>query len=111
QTGDLDVVFPVKHRDEAGMLGFHFNRMLGRIRELINDNYFMRLKRKEAELYALQSQINPHFLYNTLESIRMTAELNDDHDAADMIHLLGKMLRYSSNVNNEGVRLEEELGH
>jgi len=111
QTGNLDVVFPVKQRDEVGLLGFHFNRMIGRIRDLINDNYHMQLRRKEAELLALQSQINPHFLHNTLESIRMTAEVDDNPEVADMIHLLGKLLRYSVNTRGELVLLADELSH
>jgi len=111
QSGNLDVVFPVKRRDEVGLLGFHFNRMIGRIRDLINDNYHMQLRRKEAELLALQSQINPHFLHNTLESIRMTAEVDDNPEVADMIHLLGKLLRYSVNTRGELVLLGDELSH
>jgi two-component system sensor histidine kinase YesM len=85
--------------------------MIGRIRELINDNYHMQLRRKEAELLALQSQINPHFLHNTLESIRMTAEVDDNPEVADMIQLLGRLLRYSVNTAGEIVRLEDELMH
>ncbi len=111
QTGNLDVVFPVRRRDEVGLLGFHFNRMIGRVRDLINDNYHMQLRRKEAELLALQSQINPHFLHNTLESIRMTAEVDDNPEVADMIHLLGKLLRYSVNTRGELVQLHDELAH
>src|SRR5690606_25229345 len=111
QTGNLDVVFPVRRRDEVGLLGFHFNRMIGRVRDLINDNYHMQLRRKEAELLALQSQINPHFLHNTLESIRMTAEVDDNPEVADMIHLLGKLLRYSVNTRGELVHLHDELSH
>lgn len=111
QAGNLDVSFPVRRQDEIGMLGFHFNRMINRIRELINDNYHMQLRRKEAELLALQSQINPHFLHNTLESIRMTAEVDDNPEVADMIQLLGRLLRYSVNTSGEIVRLEDELMH
>ncbi|NIK80232.1 two-component system sensor histidine kinase YesM [Paenibacillus castaneae] len=111
QEGDFNVQFQVKHRDEVGQLGNQFNRMIVRIDHLIQDIYVMETKKKEAELQALQSQINPHFMYNTLESIRMAAELNDDHIAADMIAILGKLLRYSISDLHEEVTLENEVGH
>lgn len=111
QEGDFSVQFPVKHRDEIGLLGNQFNRMIVRIDELIQDIYLSETKRREAELHALQTQINPHFMYNTLETIRMAAELNDDTPVADMISLLGKQLRYSISSVNEEVTLEKELQH
>lgn len=111
QEGDFNVQFQVKRRDEIGQLGSQFNRMIIRIDELIQDIYGMETKKKEAELHALQSQINPHFMYNTLESIRMAAELNDDEEAADMLAILGKLLRYSISDLNEKVTLQSELNH
>ncbi|MFD2670899.1 cache domain-containing sensor histidine kinase [Marinicrinis sediminis] len=111
QIGDLNVQFQVKHRDEMGQLGNQFNRMLSRIRHLIQDIYEMESQKKEAELHALQSQINPHFIYNTLEAIRMMAEINDDTEAADMISLLGKLMRYSISDLREVVTIEKELEH
>ncbi|MNB89163.1 putative sensor-like histidine kinase [compost metagenome] len=109
QNGDLDVNFLVKRRDEIGLLGHQFNRMLARIRELIEDIYRIEEQKKEAELHALQSQINPHFIYNTLESIRMTAEINDDVEAADMISILGKLLRYSTGEVTGRTTMKQEL--
>ncbi len=111
QNGNLDVRFHVKYNDEVGMLGRHFNEMLNRIKQLIRDVYQVELKKKEIELDALQSQINPHFIYNSLESIRMNAEINDDDETADMIFLLSKLLRYSINRGNERVTLHEEIDH
>lgn len=109
QNGDLEVNFLVKRRDEIGLLGHQFNRMLARIRELIQDIYRIEEQKKEAELHALQSQINPHFIYNTLESIRMTAEINDDVEAADMISILGKLLRYSTGELTGQTTMKQEL--
>ena len=80
QTGKLDVVFPVRRRDEASLIGISFNRMMARIKQLIDDIYTIEKRKKEAELERLQHQINPHFIYNTLETIRMTAVLHDDHE-------------------------------
>lgn len=109
QNGDLEVKFQVIRRDEIGLLGHQFNRMLARIRQLIQDIYRIEEQKKEAELHALQSQINPHFIYNTLESIRMTAELNDDIEAADMISILGKLLRYSTSELSGRTTMKQEL--
>ena len=111
QRGDLSVRFVVRRKDEIGKLGSQFNFMLVRIEELIADIYRIEAQKKEAELGALQSQINPHFVYNTLEAIRMTAELNDDSDSADMIAILGRMLRYSTGDPGGDATVREELEH
>ncbi|PZD94635.1 sensor histidine kinase [Paenibacillus sambharensis] len=111
QQGDFNVKFPVRNRDEIGQLGSQFNRMIVRIDELIQDIYQMEAKKKEAELHALQTQINPHFMYNTLEAIRMVAELNDDDKAADMLAVFGKLLRYSVGSLHQHTTLEREIQH
>lgn len=111
QGGDLEVRFQVRRRDEISLLGHQFNRMLERISQLIRDIYRIEQQKKDAELQALQSQINPHFIYNTLETIRMTAELNDDIEAADMISILGKLLRYSTSDVNGCSTLKQELDY
>ncbi|CAM4457689.1 cache domain-containing sensor histidine kinase [Paenibacillus tarimensis] len=111
QQGDFNVKFPVRNRDEIGQLGSQFNRMITRIDELIQDIYQMEAKKKEAELHALQTQINPHFMYNTLEAIRMVAELNDDDKAADMLAVFGKLLRYSVGNLSQHTTLEREIQH
>ena len=64
---------------------------------------------KQTELTALQSQINPHFLYNTLDSIRGEALCNDDDNVADMIATLGSFFRYSISKNGNMSRLRDEL--
>ncbi|MBP1973845.1 cache domain-containing sensor histidine kinase [Cohnella thailandensis] len=111
QTGNMDVVFPVVRRDEMGLVGSAFNRMIDRVKTLISDIVVMEKRKKEAELQSLQTQINPHFIYNTLESIRMTAVLNDDNEVGEMTRLLGKLLRYSIHAGTETVPLEQEWDH
>ncbi|UKS26783.1 sensor histidine kinase [Paenibacillus sp. HWE-109] len=111
ENGDLDVSYPVQTRDEAGRLGMHFNSMLERMKELIGQVYYIEGRKKEAELSALQNQINPHFLYNTLETIRMTAEINDDEETAEMIAALGKLFRHSTKSTNGVVTLGQEFEH
>lgn len=111
QMGQLDVRFAGNSRDEIGIVGNQFNQMLETIGELIQENYIMAYRKKTAELEALQSQINPHFIYNTLETIRMTAETSHDFEAAEMLVVLGNLLRYSVNRGNESVTLRQELEH
>lgn len=111
QTGNLDVTFPVRRRDEVGLVGSAFNRMIVRVKSLIDDVYQAGRRKNEAELEALQNQINPHFIYNTLESIRMTAVINDDTEVSDMTQLLGKILRYGMGTGTETVPLSKELEH
>lgn len=102
--------------DEIGIMIKTFNLMIESLQRLIHENYEaslkmkdIALKKKEAELYALQSQINPHFLFNTLESIRMKLHNKNDDDATEMIVNLSKILRKSLNWNGEIVLLSEEM--
>lgn len=111
QTGNLDVSFNQKYRDEVGMLGRHFNIMVARVRNLLEEVKTTQTRKKEAEYAALQSQINPHFIYNTLETIRMKAELNDDEEVADMTFTLGKLLRYGVNHEEQLATVGQELEH
>jgi len=111
QEGNFQVKFPVKYRDEVGMLGSQFNRMTVRLDQLVQDIYEMETNKNKAELQALQNQINPHFMYNTLETIRMSAEMNDDSLTSDMIATLGKLLRYSIGSLDGHTVLKDELLH
>lgn len=112
QEGNLQVSFHVKYNDEIGRMGVQFNRMISRINELIAEVKLTNQRKRSAELAALQNQINPHFMYNTLEAIRMTAEMNGVDRVADMTFILSKMLRYSiSSGSMEIVPLRQELEH
>ncbi|ACT02337.1 sensor histidine kinase [Paenibacillus sp. JDR-2] len=111
QSGKLDVMFPIKRRDEVGMVGNAFNRMMARIVSLIDDIYRIEQRKKQIELESLQRQINPHFIYNTLESIRMTAVINDDPEVGQMVQLLGQQLRYSIHAGSETVQAKQEWEH
>lgn len=111
QRGNLDVQLDVKYNDEIGMLGSHFNRMIDRIRQLLEEVYITEKSKQKADILALQNQINPHFIYNTLESIRMLAEMNDDDRVAELTYLLGLQLRYSITRNDEIVTIRQELDH
>lgn len=85
------------------------NRIHSRLRESIDREYIAYMKQKDAEIHALQSQINPHFLYNTLDSIRGLALMNDDVDVADMTEALSVFFRYSIGQKGHIVTLQDEL--
>ena len=111
EKGDLSVRTETKGADEMNQLGLGFNSMIAEIEELVHDVYISNYKKKEAELNALQAQINPHFIYNTLESIRMMAKINGDDDASNMLFVLGKLLRYGINAKKQIVTVREEIDH
>ncbi|BBI31958.1 sensor histidine kinase [Cohnella abietis] len=111
QEGDFMVSFPVRFLDEVGILGVNFNRMIKKIVELINDVQVASFRKQEAEMEALQAQINPHFIYNTLETLRMKALINEDREVSEMALFLGKLLRYSIIKSGEIVTVKQELEH
>ncbi|WP_042462340.1 cache domain-containing sensor histidine kinase [Neobacillus dielmonensis] len=111
EKGDFDVDLPIESSDEVGMLAKSFNSMVLEIKDLIKQNYQIKLQQKEAELYALQSQINPHFMYNTLETIGMAVEEDEEETVVEMVSLLGRMLRYSISNKEKVVTIDQEVQH
>ncbi len=111
EKGNFDVDLKVDSKDEIGLLANSFNSMISKIRELIKENFHIEIRQKQAELYALQSQINPHFMYNTLETISMAVEDNDDDTVVEMVTLLGRMLRFSLSNKNRIVPFNKEVEH
>lgn len=109
--GDFSVKIDIKSKDEIGQLANSFNNMTNQINKLINEILKDKVERKELELQMLQYQINPHFLYNTLESIQMMALINEDEQTSDMAYALGKILRYGISKNHEIVTVREELSN
>lgn len=95
--------------DEIGILVTSYNEMKSRIHDLININYKNKIEQKDLELKQLQNQINPHFIYNTLESIHMMAELNDDEETSIMAEYFGAIIRYSMNRKVNTVKLRDEI--
>ncbi len=111
EKGNLDVRLNFQNRDEVGQLARTFNRMTGQIRNLANEIYKDKIKQKELEIQMLQTQINPHFLYNALESIHMMSEINKDNETSEMSRVLGKILRYGISKNNAIVTVSQEINH
>lgn len=110
QEGSMDMQVGSDDRDEIGMLYRGFGSMMKRIRTLINEVYLGKITQKEAELKALQAQINPHFLNNTLEMMNWQARMNNDIEVCKMIESLGTVLDSSMNRRNDRlVRLADEL--
>lgn len=95
--------------DELGYLSRCFNKMSSEIDNLLNRVYKEQLTRKEAELKALQAQINPHFLFNTLESINWMAQLNDVPEIRDMVTSLSDLMEAGIGKGNPMIPLSKEL--
>jgi two-component system sensor histidine kinase YesM len=109
EQGNFDRRIEVYGKDEFGQLGRGFNKMTEEINRLFNEVFIVGLREKEAELSALQSQINPHFIYNTLESISMMAIRGNNAEVSDMVSALGKLLRYTIDKVDRLVPLYEEI--
>lgn len=118
EKGDFSGQVEVLSKDEIGDLTQGFNKMLIRLNELVDEVYLskiteteMLLRQKEIELKALQAQINPHFLFNSLETIRGMALENGMEEISDISAALAKLLRYNINNNSQIVKLDEEILH
>lgn len=109
ERGDLNTRVSITSRDEMGQLATGFNNMVAELQSYIAKSYLAQNKQKEAELNALKAQIHPHFLYNTLEVIRMSAVDHGDEQVAEMIHSLSVQLRYLIDPNDDLVTLGQEL--
>ncbi|HLI05766.1 MAG TPA: sensor histidine kinase [Ktedonobacteraceae bacterium] len=110
ELGNLDVRFHAQGRGELTSLGKSFNHMVTRLKQLIRDNYESQLQRKKAELAALHSQINPHFLYNTLGTFQMLAVTEGQERLASMAYHLGQLMRYALEAGTL-VALQQEVEH
>lgn len=116
EKGDLDNleeqslgVVSQTAQDEVSQLNRTFKMMIRRIRELIDENYAKQLIIRETELKALQAQINPHFLYNTLESINWLAKMNKQAKISEMVEALGYLFRSSIGLKDPLITLEKEI--
>jgi two-component system sensor histidine kinase YesM len=112
ESNDLSVRFgPPRYHDEVGELGHAFNSMLGQIQQLLVQVEDEQLAKRQAELKALQAQINPHFLYNTLDSIYWKALMNENGAVAEMAISLSTLFRLGLNAGREMTTLAKELEH
>ncbi|MGX8178479.1 sensor histidine kinase [Exiguobacterium artemiae] len=111
EQGDLSAQFVATTNDEIGLLNRQFQRMIQRIDRLIKREYRLALENRTNELRALQSQLNPHFLFNALQSIGTTTLQGDRKIAYRSITGLSQMMRYSMNNEQTIVTLKQEVDH
>ncbi|WP_429371994.1 cache domain-containing sensor histidine kinase [Paenibacillus sp. DS2015] len=118
EKGNWEFIPLPKHLDEIAELMIRYNLMVHRLSELVDTVYQTELKNKEmkaerqkAEFQSLQLQINPHFLYNTLETVVCYAVIQDSDEITEIVGALSYMLHYSVRTNLEEITVANELKH
>jgi two-component system sensor histidine kinase YesM len=106
---NFDIRVDISRRDELGRVGRSFNKMMDKIKDLISTVYQSQINQKEAEFKALQAQINPHFLYNTLETVRWLAEFGETEEIGKVTIALSKLMKASISNRKSFYTLEEEI--
>ncbi|MCB0236174.1 MAG: histidine kinase, partial [Anaerolineae bacterium] len=106
---DLKVLVTRENADEITELGLSFNIMIGRIRELLDSQMKEQESLKKAELRALQAQINPHFLYNTLDTIIWMAETQQTEQVVQLVSALSSFFRISLSKGRDWISIGEEI--
>lgn len=109
QEGDFDISLPAGGADFFDQVAENLNGMAAQIKNLIHNNYENRLEIKDLQIRMLSQQISPHFLYNTLECLRMRAVLEDNLESAQALLSLGKLLRYYANYAMEFASVRDEV--
>ncbi len=111
ENGDLTVKMNSEYNDEIGQLIRSFGQMIIKLNELMNKIYSDQQVLRKAQLEVLQSQINPHFLYNTLDSVIWMSRDNRNKEVIEMVMALTKLLRISLSKGQEIISIEDELIH
>lgn len=107
--GDFNAQIKVEGRDELGHVLMKFNSMNEQVRELINENYVVKLRERETEILALNIQLNPHFLYNTLNIINWMAVYGEKEQVSSMLISLSRMLHYTTDNRRDLMLLREDI--
>jgi two-component system sensor histidine kinase YesM len=111
EQSKLDVRFESPFEDEISQVGYKFNRMMDQIGELIEEVKTSEQEKRYSEIKALQAQIDPHFLYNTLNTIYWKSEMEEQQDVSEMIVSLSLLFRLGLNNGKEITTLRQELNH
>lgn len=111
KTGETDLRATVKRNDEIGELGQGFNEMLDQIEDLLVREYETKLLLNRAEYNALQAQINPHFLYNTLDTMSSIAQIRHCEEVSHLCQSLSNIFRYSLDMKNPFSTVAKEIVH
>lgn len=113
---EFNVIDKVEGKDEIGSLIESYNLMVLKIKELIEvvfkedaEKKLLQLAKKQSELKALQSQVNPHFMFNTLETIRMRSLIKKEEETAEIIEKLSMILRKTINWGDDNITIKEEM--
>ena len=109
--GNLRSYYEIDNNDEVSVIGQVFNQMLNEIENLIEQVFQVQSQKRNAELRALQSQINPHFLYNTLDTLQWKALEYNAFEIADMINSLSRFFRISLSSGKEFITISDEIEH
>lgn len=110
-NGTLDVEIPQLEQVEINAVAMEYNRMLGRVKELMETAIRREVMVKEAQLKSLEKQIDSHFLYNVLDSIKMMAEVKGIYQVSDALLALGRMFRYNLQIDSHSITLQEEIAY
>lgn len=105
------VINPSRRLDEIGSLTFSFSKMMRRLNELVQTQYVLEIKQKETEISMLHQQINPHMLYNTLESIYWHGVAIGENEVAEMVKDLSKLMRIGLSSGRNLITISEEIEH
>jgi two-component system sensor histidine kinase YesM len=111
ENGDFDISLEVKGEDEVKRLSKAFNLMVAKIRQLMNEIISEQEAKRKSEFKALQAQINPHFLYNTLDSIVWMNENQNYEGVTTMVAALAKLFRVSISKGSEIINVSDEIDH
>jgi two-component system sensor histidine kinase YesM len=111
EKGNFDIQVDIEGSNEIGQLSKRFNRMTGEIKELMVQNVNEQELKRKSEMKALQAQINPHFLYNTLDSIIWMAEGKKSEEVVVMVAALAKLFRLSISKGQEIITIANEIEH
>lgn len=107
--GNFEVFVNYTGNDEIAILSKSFKKMIEKVNTLINEVYLLDIEKKQAEINALQSQINPHFLFNTMESIRMNLWRKKDFETSEIIQKFAKLLRKTIEWKTDKITIKQEL--
>ncbi|GAB2572339.1 cache domain-containing sensor histidine kinase [Gracilibacillus alcaliphilus] len=111
EDGDFQVRYKGKREDEVGLLGKSFNKMVKKINQLMHVTEQQERQKREAEFRSLQANINPHFLYNTLDTIQWMARKHKANDVAEVVASLAKLFRIGLSKGHDFISLFEEIDH
>jgi two-component system sensor histidine kinase YesM len=108
-SGDFGHIIPLTFNSELNLLAKGYNTMSSRLKELVEEIYIKEGQKRKAEVVALQSQINPHFIYNTLDTIKQMAVIQKTQGIVEMTESLIKLLESAAKYNESMITIEAEL--